>query len=280
MPAVTGGVQAGLDQQFSWNHQAGLNLPFSDLQSTETQSSTLGGGAAKGRAVAWWQSHTWSQNAESQRPNNHWHSLPQNLLFSPFIPLPKQHIFLFISISLMLRTFHPFSSRQITLTLPSEPMKYSLAIFLTIPANSALSYLHAQPLHLSLQLLASGIHQHLVCSVETAAHQGSTWQNWSGTTKPTTTLIVPYSQLCLEQYHHWCISECSSRSVGYFMAVNYRSPTWQISLPRRIGDHGICPLPLCCSKPGLSSCSNAKELLAHARRVRSPSRGLTLHREV
>lgn len=34
------------------------------------------------------------------------------------------------------------------------------------------------------------------------------------------------------------------------------------------------------SEPGLLSCSNAKKLLPHARRVRSPSKDLTLYREV
>lgn len=155
-------------------------------------------------------------------------------------------------------------------------MKYPLAIGLTVPANSALSYPNAQPLQLSCSTWSL---ESMVCSIETEAHQGSNWQNWSGMTEPTITLTLLYSQFCLEQYHYWCIFACSSGSVGYFMAVNFRPPTWQISLPRRIGDHGICPL-LCFSKSGVSSCSNAKELLAHARRVRSPSRGMTLHREV
>lgn len=50
--------------------------------------------------------------------------------------------------------------------------------------------------------------------------------------------------------------------------------------PEGLGIMASAHFLLCCSESGLSSCSNAKELLAHARRVRSPTRRLTLHREV
>lgn len=95
----------------------------------------------------------------------------------------------------MLRTFCPFSPPQTTPPLPPEPMKYPLAISLTVPASSLLSYPHAQPMQLYLQLITPGIHQHLVCSVKTAAHQGSNWQTLSGTIEPTITHCTLFSAL-------------------------------------------------------------------------------------
>lgn len=112
---------------------------------------------------------------------------PQVSLSSPFTPLAKHRVFHSISISLMFRTFRPFSSLQTAPPQPPEPMKYPLAISLTVPAHSPLSCSHVQPLHLSLQLMARGIHQHLVCSVKTAAHRGSNWQTLSGVIEPTIT---------------------------------------------------------------------------------------------
>lgn len=156
-----------------------------------------------------------SHSAESQKLSNHCHSLPQAPLFSPFTLLPKHHVFHAISISLMLRTFRPFSSPQTTPPLSPEPMKYPLAISLTVPANSPLpwSYPHAQPMQLSLQLTAPGIHQHLVCSAKTAADQGSNWQTVCGMREPTITDTALYSQLCLEQFHRWCVFAHSSSGV-------------------------------------------------------------------
>lgn len=125
----------------------------------------------------------------------------------------NHHVFHSISIPLLLGTFCPFSSPQSTAPLPPEPRKYPLATSLTVPANSPLSYPHAHPVQLSLQLTAPGIHQHLVCSVKTAAHQGSNWQTLSGMIEPTVIHTAPYTQLCLEQFHHWYLFTCSSRGV-------------------------------------------------------------------
>lgn len=96
-------------------------------------------------------------------------TLPQAPLFSPFTAFPKHRVFHSVSISLMFRTFHPFRSLQATPSQPPEPMKYPLAISLTVLAHSPLSYSHAQPLQLSLQLTAPGIHQHLLCSCKNSS---------------------------------------------------------------------------------------------------------------
>lgn len=180
----------------------------------------------------------------------------------------------------MLRTFHPFSSPQIAPTLPSEPMKYPLAISLTVPANSALplpSFCPSYPLQLSLQLMASGIHQHLVCSLP-GKQLAKLIRNDRANNNPHRALFSALFGAIPSLVHiRMQLKRCW---IFYGCELQISHLTDRYHCPEGLGTMASAHFLLCCSESGLSSCSNAKELLAHARRVRSPSRCLTLHREV